>query len=738
MKKFYSIIVAALVSLVSMSAGAVTVTFRCDDASADALWMRNPGNGYNPEGLTTEGAEMTGVSFPLGVNDGYTIGTITGSVSGLIYDLTDENRTDYTIDGAKLSEGETVTITAVVASVVETPANLITFHGVADSYYVTKSEYGEQYTPDASGTLVLEWTDMTYGGFRIYTNSGFTLNSVTDASGKSYDDYGSLPGGYAYIGIYNFMKDGVKLANVDLTLDIAGSGSGEAGSKFTLNIDGEAYKVALYNASGSQIYVESSTQEIDFNEGDSFFVSHSYGGTLYKVEQNGNPIYANQYGNFMFTPANGDVVNVYVNPPAVEIGFTINYTGSADKSIISSAYYDKDYSLDKDYILSGDFRPVTGGSLNLGINTMGFENVAVKINGEDAEIRYGSVSVYFAEETDYVVEIYGERMAGYQVTVVSANYQALKVTKDYSGNDAYELTGQVTDLEVERGNSTLYLFPAEGYFIAGVTVDGESYYSNQSVYVSADCEIEVDVVKIDRDRQAVIYLDENCWPDSYSYIALSYYNYDLQKQINLVDGYSFVDFGSFDLPFYFSISNADYSGTAVYVNDVLCEGTYGSSQGFFDATNDLADGSVIKIYEAAVDPFEVTYTISADANVTVSHDYVTEVANPSVHSVLPGTLVRIAPVEVATTLGEDDVVFGHFVNVDGEPVEAGEDGVFEVNVHKDSNIEVKYGVVSGVSAIETDADNADNAIYNLQGIRVNGKNLPAGLYISKGQKIVVK
>lgn len=49
------------------------------------------------------------------------------------------------------------------------------------------------------------------------------------------------------------------------------------------------------------------------------------------------------------------------------------------------------------------------------------------------------------------------------------------------------------------------------------------------------------------------------------------------------------------------------------------------------------------------------------------------------------------------------------------------------------------GTTTGIGSVNVDKQNkADNAVYNLQGQRVNGKSLPKGIYIKNGKKFMVK
>lgn len=49
------------------------------------------------------------------------------------------------------------------------------------------------------------------------------------------------------------------------------------------------------------------------------------------------------------------------------------------------------------------------------------------------------------------------------------------------------------------------------------------------------------------------------------------------------------------------------------------------------------------------------------------------------------------------------------------------------------------GTTTGIGSVNVDKNNnANNAVYNLQGQRVNGKSLPKGIYIKNGKKFMVK
>ena len=50
----------------------------------------------------------------------------------------------------------------------------------------------------------------------------------------------------------------------------------------------------------------------------------------------------------------------------------------------------------------------------------------------------------------------------------------------------------------------------------------------------------------------------------------------------------------------------------------------------------------------------------------------------------------------------------------------------------------KKSSATGISEVITEMVNASDAVYNLQGVRMNSKNLPAGIYVKNGKKFIVK
>lgn len=97
-----------------------------------------------------------------------------------------------------------------------------------------------------------------------------------------------------------------------------------------------------------------------------------------------------------------------------------------------------------------------------------------------------------------------------------------------------------------------------------------------------------------------------------------------------------------------------------------------------------------------------------------------------------GSLYNILDVTATYTLAEDDetplkatVNYENYTATINIPVAAA-----------DVNITVVYEGMTGIGSINV--ENGNDVIYNLQGVRMNGDRLPAGIYIINGKKVAVK
>lgn len=709
MRKFYSIIVVMVAALVGFSAQAnKTITFK---ANMDGVVsVRNPQNQYESEAVTVAGTTITvgdSDTCPIQCNSGYMMTVIKSGETQFNSESNPTNST--TVSAYPLADGSVVEITVVDESSV--PKKEFTLTGTPGSYYISFNY--ETIYPDSNGKITRTYE--SYSSISVYPTSDYKLLNVTEQGGSVF----SADNGYAYVYCGNF-------ASMTPVLEVNTINKADIDTgKFTVNVDGNVNKFYMYDSSYNYTYFNDASTVVTFEEGSSYTFSSQY-GALYQIKVNGDVV-ASGWNSYRYTPANGDVVTVETEYPDINVAVNFSFTGTADAGVIKELRYDNSL-LDASEWNSGSWNGKYGKTIVMTLNTSDYMNVAAKINGTAVTPDYyGNINLTLSEES-YNIEIYGERTQPYKVTIVVADPATINIFKGYT-QETYTLSGEETEIEVSRSNNGLQFKPAEGYVLNGITVDGnapasDKFYSN-TYYVEGNCIIEVDVEKINRDKIAVVYLENLNW--EYKSFVLSQSNYDLRKEVEIANGYNFVEYGDFDIPF--SISG--YPQPTVYLNDEEIESIYGS----YPALSEYKEGDVIKMYGSSQTPYELNYTIAENAKVTVMHDHLTEVANPANHNVLPGTQVHIIP--VATFANESSNTID--VTVNDVKLNPDADGRYSFVVNANTNVDVKNGS-SGIENVEIDNNAANQAVYNLQGIKVADslKDLPAGLYIQSGKKVLVK
>lgn len=709
MRKFYSIIVVMVAALAAFSSQAKTLTLKA--SANDAVYFVDTENYGSTTPITTAGISCSfnnEGTLVIKSNTGWVITKVAQAGGGASFDYSG-GTTDTSERGlatAAFTDGSTVEITVSQGSVSK-PMLHIT--GTAGQYYVNYN-YSE-YQPDASGNIDIENGQATLS---IYAKDGYRLSSVT-ANGNTI----GVQGGGTYASFYTGSYSGDVAVEV-ITKALADIETG----KFTVKINGAAYKVRMYDASYNYTYFNEASTEVTFEEGASYTFSSSY-GQLYSLKVNGD-LKATAWTSYSYVPADGDVVEIDTEYPDINVPVNFTFTGTADTGVVKEFRYD--YNLLDASVWNSNWNGKMGKSVSMVLNTSDYQNVSMKVN--DTEMTpdyYGNISFTLTEES-YDIVIYGERTEPYKVTIVVEDPSWINIFKGYT-SETFTLTGQETELTVARSENALKFAGADGYVINGITVNGvapaDNEFYNNMYYVNDDCVIEVDVAAIVRDMQAVVYLDNTVW--NYLSFVLSNNSSETRKEISLTPGYNFVNFGSFDLP----LSIGSWPTAIVYLNDVELVNNYGA----YDGLDKVKDGDVLKIYGSAQDTYQVNYTLGDGVNVSVMHDHVTEISNPSTHSVLPDTQVHIIPVATFAAEPSNNVE----VTVNNEKLTPDADGRYSFAVNADSNVSITK-MEAGVEGITVDNSAEAKAVYNLQGIKVadSAKNLPAGLYIQNGQKVLVK
>lgn len=467
--------------------------------------------------------------------------------------------------------------------------------------------------------------------------------------------------------------------------------------------------------------------------------STDYGTPLYSVKLNGEPV-TPEYGTYNVTPADGDEIEILANYPDESVDVHFNYATEEAKGFLTEVKVGDEAT--EDY-KEGTLSVKLGSKLTLTGNATDYKLNSFTVNGESVSF-YGSYVFTVTGETEITID--ASKYAMLNATLRIDNPDHVIVYKGYSyyGDILTGLTAGDNAIEVNEANATLQIKAQSGCYITSVTSvtgDGdeaktETYsadYSNcYTITVAEGMVITVESGAIERDKTAIVYVDD---------LSLSPYGYGFTRNdrsnVELADGYNVVKFtdaqsttvGS-DNPFGLSFYGA--STAYVYKNDEA----YASQYGGTSYSVEFADGNVLKVFlSGEPSTYSVTFDVTGDTEgVTVTRDLVKTVDNwAEGFTTLQGTQVSVKPTDEGNLE----------VTVDGEAVEADEEGNFTFTVNADTRVSVKGLPVDGLKSVEAGKAEGRNDIYTLQGTLVK-KNataadkaqLPAGIYIVGGKKVV--
>ncbi|MDE6125727.1 MAG: hypothetical protein K2G30_02100, partial [Muribaculaceae bacterium] len=552
-----------------------------------------------------------------------------------------------------------------------------------------------------------------YSSSSIYAKDGYLLRGVTDGSGAPLSVYGG------YVSIYA----GNYTASQTFTIDSCPEEEVRTAS-FTVEVDGNPSYVSLQRSSDyATIALTEASTAIRFDPANetSYSVGHAgYGMQLYSVEVNGVAAQS-QAGRFYLTVSDGDVVKVTTDFPDRDVPVSFTFTNEGTEGVVTGVMVG---GMSVSGWNEDGFTVKLGSTLAVQTNTTDFENISATLNGQAISSYYYSTTVANEEPLNFVYT--ATKVAPMRVTVEAVNPEGIRIDKGYTG-ESYTLTGELTVLEVPKSTPYIIVKAVDGYVIAAIEDDGgNTYSSNSSIYVSDGMQLTVVAEEFVRDNRLTVYVGDGGW--QYRSLTLSEGKETrlLYSDGGLPVGYSEIAFSDIDLP----INLSGYPALYVYHNGEAVEAPqYGTP-----LIAVAADGDVVKMFCAEPETYGVTYDIAAGIDVEVRHDRTLVVANPSVHSVIGATEIRIAAVDGLARTTVAPLV----VTVNDVPVTADNSGAYVAIVDCDTEVKVTADETSGIDGIRGDAA-PDTRVLNLQGIQVgtadDTSGLPAGVYIAGGRKV---
>ena len=568
-----------------------------------------------------------------------------------------------------------------------------------------------QFTGENGGTFTIP---ASYGNVYVYATEGNTITYAMNETTGSANRLGTSTDFY----VYSDAVLSVKSADIEASRT----------ASCTINVD-DASKVSVAYNSGTNINLENGANTVKFNpttESPLEIMHATYGESLYSVLVN-NVEQTDSYGRYYVNVADGDVIDINANFPNLPSTINFNY-GENESEVLGCISVEVNGEKVEDF----DGKTLTatlGQTVKLIGDTELYNfNYAIYINGEYVSF-YGDYT-FTVTKTEYTIAINATKYQTYNVFVTVDNAENVELYAGNSNNAATLVSGEAATIALSSSSNYINVRPAtSNCFISSITVNGSEYGSNygtSSVTIqnlNENDQVVISTGTISRDKTATIWVDD---------ISAAKYGYSVQRysdrqSVNLISGETVVvNFDDSDNPYYISF----YQPTVcdVFMNGIYKAPDYEGSTYYYIT---FVNGDAAKIYLAASpEKFAVSF------NSTIENAIATVATDSQTYDNWATGFTALTGTEVTFTLAEG---VDAAVNVDGNAVTPNENGVYSVIVS--ANTVINITETTNIENIS--ADKANNNVYNMQGILVVKNatteainNLPAGLYIVNGKKII--
>ncbi len=452
----------------------------------------------------------------------------------------------------------------------------------------------------------------------------------------------------------------------------------------------------------------------------------SYTETIFKVTVNDkvvNPSYSSYYSLTVYPE---DVVVVTYAFPDIDFTFKAICTPEENADCLSATVNGEPYTFGEEVSAKA------GSPIAITFDRDGCNVETIIVNGTPLDYPKNPYNFNLAENTvvEYVVERFPEVEAYVNVTdpagvTVSLGYSNVLSLEPGMNKIVYKDNGYGQSLNITpKGGYNVTKITSE---VNGVVTEHEVQPYGIAIYLEPQMVITIDVTALEKNTKAVVYANfDKSNPDFYSFTFQSSYD---KENFDFVKGYNEIEFNDAQSKFVVTAMMEDFSTAPlwVYVNGEEVSDNWGA----WSFT--LENNSVLKIFlgdepETYVAEFEVAEGVEIDVVTNLVEDVYNLRAGVEDKE---GTLIQIFN---AAREGIEVVV-----EKDGEEpavVVADEKGVFNVTLDADMTIKVSDG--TGVASVAASAKAAD--VFTTTGIRVGNstENLPAGVYIVGGKKVVVR
>lgn len=558
-----------------------------------------------------------------------------------------------------------------------------------------------------------------YNSVYVNASDGNFITKVTkDGANQLYSEYNSY---WSYspsdadadktIYIETAKGVDVRTASCKVTVDDA--------SKVRVQRSGSYTTVELQNGENTVYYIPGYETMLMID-------ALTYGTTLYKVTLNEDElVYSNGYSAIL-NPNQVDQIDIKANFPE-GLTYNVKFTYVDEfkaKGVVTGVTVNG--TAIEDYDNTKGFDVPAGQSVVISFDNVNYKIDAVKLN-DNLVNAYSSYS--FTPTANTEINIDAHKYGTVKATLKIDNKDNVIVYKGYSyQNDIITVNDGDNEIELPENNAVITIKPNSGCYITSVTY-GETVLSNQSdytiSYITDGMAISVVSGAIVRDKSFTLNIDD---------ISAAQYGFNLTRTDrtnveNLATGENKVAFAENETHYQLAAYGSSVFG--VFKKGVMINPSY---QGGTSIEFDVADGDV---FDAYVKTLPSTYNVKFTLGEGIESYQINEVSASYVgasnlwlnmgYTAIEGTSFDIT-INPSSGLNID-------VKVGETTITADANGVFVIPVSGAATISITKSTGTGINTIN--ASNADNAIYTLQGVKVNGK-AAKGLYIKNGKKVVVK
>lgn len=488
----------------------------------------------------------------------------------------------------------------------------------------------------------------------------------------------------------------------------------------TVNVDDASRVRASMDGYWMDIDLETGTNTVNFdpeNETMMFLNPSDWDHPLYQVKLNGEPVEMNE-GCAQVPLTDGCTIDITAIVPDIDVTLSFVYEDEESKDAIRGVFINEEKVTDFD----GNSIKTKAGK-NVSVETSSLYAIdSFSVNGVVQQYFFGAWQGIVMNDMTFSIKAH--KYNTYKATVKYNDPEAIELYRGYSrGGELLTLSGNEMVVEVPENNPIISWAYKLGYKIDSVTVNGEAFEENSMEIQDGDV-IEITTTKLNFDQTAAVWIDD-IDKATYGFHVNSSVTYDDFSE-NFKSGYNTMSFSSDYSPFELGYYAEDPLVNKVYLNGELIAPDYEDGTSY---TLELTNEDVVKVFLAS-DPVEckVKFNIAEGADITAVHDLVAPVKDLTAE--LPcfaGTRIDMTPAEGALLV----------VKLNGDELDTN-NGIYSFVVEDAENtVEVDLDY-SGINAIGN--ENAPVKVFNMQGIFVGNStdNLPAGLYIVAGKKVIVK